>query len=157
MRQLLIAVCVLAMSSVCWAKGGKTEWQNLTTLQPGQKVQVVDNNHGKHSGAFLSVDDQSIKLHEESGDATFPRASVARVTVPAHRGRHVVLGLAIGAGAGAAIGAATGGCSNSSTYRCLGASRGEITAAAAAIGAAVGALVGALLPGHETIYRAPAQ
>lgn len=146
--------CIFALSSVCWARTDNASWESLSALRVGQKIQVIDKNNGKHSGAFLSVDNSGIKLHEKSGDTSIERENVARVTIPAHRAQHAVLGLAVGAGAGAGIGAATGGCSNSSTYGCLGASRGEIAAAAAAIGGAVGAIVGAVLPGHKTIYRA---
>ncbi len=154
MRKALILGCLLAIPCVSWAKGNKAAWGNLNTLQPGQKIQVIEKTNTKQSGTFSSVNDQGITLHEQSGDTTVQRENVARVSVPAHRARHVVLGLAIGAGAGAAIGAATGGCSNSSTYGCLGASRGQITAATAAIGGVIGAIIGAVLPAHQTIYRA---
>lgn len=155
MRKLLLAVCIFAVSSVCWAQANSNAWENLSTLRAGQKIQVIEKNKGKHSGAFLSVDNSGIKLHEKSGDTSVERENIARVTVAAHRAKHTVLGLAIGAGAGAGIGAATGGCSNSSTYGCLGASRGEIAALGAVIGAAIGAVVGAVLPSHKTIYWAP--
>jgi hypothetical protein len=154
MKKLTLAFCVFAISTACWARNDKTVWQNLSVLESGQKIQVIDKSHRKHSGTLISVDDQGIKLHEKAGDTAVQRDNVARVTVPAHRVQHAILGLAIGAGSGAAIGAATGGCSNSSTYGCLGASRGEIAGAAAAIGAVVGAIVGAVLPARKTIYRA---
>lgn len=154
MRKLLILACLLAIPCVSRAQGNKAAWENLNALQPGQKIQVIDKTKGKHFGTFLSVDAQEIKLHEKSGDSAIERENVARVTIPAHRARHALFGLAIGAGAGAGIGAATGGCSSSSTYGCLGASRGEIAGAGAAIGGAIGAIVGALLPAHKTIYQA---
>jgi hypothetical protein len=154
-RKVLLVLCAFALSNACWAQTDKATWENLNSLRPGQKIQVLEKVSGKHSGTFLSVDSQQIKLHEKTGDTAVPRENVARVTVPAHCVKHAVLGLAVGAGAGAAVGAATGGCSNSSTYGCLGASRGEIAAAGAAIGAAIGAIVGAIPPAHKTIYRAP--
>lgn len=60
-------------------------------------------NNGKHSGAFLSVDNSGIKLHEKTGDTSVERENVSRVTVSAHRVQHAVLGLAIGAIAGVVL------------------------------------------------------
>jgi hypothetical protein len=157
MKKMLILACLLAMPCVSWAQSNKAAWENLDSLQPGQKIQVTDKSKGKHSGTFLSAGAQGIKLHEKSGDSSIERENVARVTVPAHRARHALFGLAIGAGAGAGIGAATtrGSCNSSQPY-CLNVfTKADGAAIGAAAGGAIGAIVGALLPAHKTIYQAP--
>lgn len=153
MRKLFFAVFVFGLSSVCWAQTSSGAWENLSALHAGQKIQVIDKNNGRHSGAFLSVDHLGIKLHENSGDTSVQRENVARVTVSGHRLEHIVLGLGIGAGTGAVIGAAGGGCAAGND--CIGLTRGQTAGLAAATGGAIGAILGAVLPGHKTIYRAP--
>lgn len=147
-----MAVCLFVIPCLSWGATDVFAWQNLSTLRAGQRIQVIDKDHGKHNGAFLSFDDQSIKLHESTGDAAVSRENVARVRTSAHRIRHAVVGLAVGAGAGAVIGAMGGGCSAGND--CIGLTRGQTSGLSAAIGAVIGAIVGAVLPAHKTIYRA---
>ncbi|HLW82852.1 MAG TPA: hypothetical protein VKS20_12520 [Candidatus Acidoferrales bacterium] len=156
MKKLLILACLLAVPCVSRAQSNKAAWENLNALQPGQKIQVIDKSKGKHSGTFLSADGQSIKLHEKSGDSSIERENVARVTVPAHRARHALLGLAIGAGSGAGIAAAAapGKCGPSTPYCVNPLSKGAYAGIGAALGAVAGAVIGALLPAHKTIYQA---
>lgn len=147
-----MAVCLFVTPSLSWGSTDVSAWQNLSTLRAGQKIQVIDKNHGKHTGAFLSFDDQSIKLHESAGDKAVPRENVARVSTRAHRVRHAIVGLAIGAAGGAVVGAMGGGCSAGND--CIGLTRGQASGLGAAIGAVIGVIVGAVLPAHNTIYRA---
>lgn len=149
---LCMAVCLFATPSLSWGSTDVSAWQNLSTLRAGQKIQVIDKDHGKHSGVFLSFDDQSIKLHGSAGDTMVPRENVARISTSAHRIRHAAVGLALGAGAGAVVGAMGGGCSAGND--CIGLTRGQTSGLSAAIGAVIGAIVGAVLPAHKTIYRA---
>jgi hypothetical protein len=155
MKRLLILAFLLAVPCVSWAQNNKA-WENLNALQPGQKIQVIDKSTGKHSGTFLSADARGIKLHEKIGDVAVQRENVQRITVPAHRARHALFGLAIGAGAGAGIAAAAapGKCGSSTPYCVNPLSKGAYAGIGAALGGVAGAIVGALLPAHKTIYQA---
>ena len=145
MRKLWILACVLGMPCVVSA-----QWENLNTLQAGQKIQVVESSK-KDSGTFLSVSDKEISLQGKSGPQRIQKQDVRSVKLRAnrHRVRNTLIGAAVGAGAGAGISAAAW-----EPHGYLG-GRGTGAAVGAVIGAAGGAVVGALWPGHETIYRAP--
>jgi hypothetical protein len=152
MGKFWILACLLAMPSVVSA-----QWENLNTLQAGQKIQVVQTSK-KDSGTFLSVSDKEISLQGKSGAQTIQRQDVRSVKLMEnrHRLRNTLIGSAIGAAAGAGTGAAAyQPCSPTNSF-CVGpGGRGLPTAIGAVIGAAGGAAVGALWPSHETIYRAP--
>ena len=145
MRKLWILACVLGMPCVVSA-----QWENLNTLQAGQKIQVVESSK-KDSGTFLSVSDKEISLQGKSGPQTVQKQDVRSVKLMEnkHRLRNALIGAAVGAGAGAGISAAAW-----EPHGYVG-GRGTGAAVGAVIGAAGGAVVGALWPGHETIYRAP--
>src|SRR3984885_6363026 len=138
MGKYWILACLLAMPSVVSA-----QWENLNTLQAGQKIQVIENSK-KDSGTFLSVSDKEISLQGKSGAQTIQRQDVrsVKLMVNKHRLRNTLIGAGVGAGAGAGISAAA--------WEPRGFAGGRGTGAA--VGAAV---VGALWPSHETIYRAP--
>jgi len=145
MRKFWILACLLGMPCVVSA-----QWENLNTLQVGQKIQVLENSK-KESGTFLSVSDKDISLQGKSGTQTIHRQDVRSVKLMEnkHRLRNTLIGAAVGAGVGAGISAAA--------WEPHGYAGGRGTGAAvgAVIGAAGGAVVGALWPAHETIYRAP--
>ncbi len=150
MRSLLLIVCALAMPCASSAQSKQPSWGNLSTLQAGQKIEVVEKNLKKDTGTFAAVSDDGIRLNESTGEQTIPRASVMRVTLRhnKHRLRNTLIGAAVGVGAGAAIGAATYG-----NGRCF-CSRGGLAGFGAAIGLVGGTVVGATWPSHPTIYRA---
>jgi len=150
MRKHLVAALVFAMLPVSWAQNNQTDWQSLSQLQSGQKTQLIDANHQKHSGAFSSFTDQAIVLHERGGDQTIQRQNVLRVNVQgrSHRLRNVLVAAALGAGVGAGIG--YGASKNG-----IGFSKGDGAGLGAAVGFVGGAVVGAFVPSHshKTIYR----
>jgi hypothetical protein len=145
MRKFCILACLLAMPSVVSA-----QWENLNTLQAGQKIQVLETSK-KVSGTFLSVSDKEISLQGESGARTIQRQEVrsVKLMVNKHRLRNTLIGAAVGAGAGAGISAAAWEPHGFAGGRGTGAAVGAVS------GAAGGAVVGALWPSHETIYKAP--
>jgi hypothetical protein len=152
MGKFWILACLLAMPSVVSA-----QWENLNTLQAGQKIQVVENSK-KDSGTFLSVSDKEISLQGKSGSQKIQRQDVrsVRLMENKHRLRNTLIGGAVGAGAGAGIGAAAyQPCSPTNSFCVAPGGRGLPTAVGAVVGVAVGAAVGALWPSHETIYKAP--
>ena len=145
MRIFWILACLLAMPSVASA-----QWENLNTLQAGQKIQVVQTSK-KDSGTFLSVSDKEISLQGKSGTQSIHRQDVRSVKLMEnkHRLRNTLIGTAVGAGAGAGISAAAW------EPRGFAGGRGTGAAVGAVIGAVGGTIVGALWPSHETIYKAP--
>jgi hypothetical protein len=145
MRKFWILACVLGMPCVVSA-----QWENLNTLQAGQKIQVFENSK-KESGTFLSVSDKEISLQGKSGTQTIHRQDVRSVKLMEnkHRLRNTLIGAAVGAGVGAGISAAAW-----DPHGYVG-GRGTGAAVGAVIGAVGGAVVGALWPSHETIYKAP--
>jgi hypothetical protein len=151
---LILAVSfVLCTPRAAFAQSNKSAWENLSALQAGKTIQVVEMNSKKVSGAFVNVTDAAISLQAPGGEETIPRTDVRRVKLMEnkHRLRNAAIGAAIGAGAGAGAGAAVGrGNGNSGGFDF--AAQGAWIGAAA--GAVIGAIVGALLPSHQTLYRA---
>jgi hypothetical protein len=157
MRKTLFLVCVLAVPCASWGQGDQTSWTNLSTLRPGQKIQVVETNSKKHSGTFVSFSEAAIVYEDTAGGQTIPRQDVRRVKLMEnkHRLRNALIGGAVGAGVGAGIGAAKSECSGPDCINVIG--RGTVAAIGATVGAAVGAVVGAFLPSHHTIYSVNTQ
>jgi hypothetical protein len=129
----------------------KADWENLKQLAPGTKIQVVLNDSKSYSGEYQSRTDEAIAVRLATGEQTFNRQSVLRVSSKgqSHRWRNALIGLAVGAGAGLAIGASSCG-SNNSECQAPAASAGFL------IGIGVGAGVGAALPTGRwrDVYRA---
>jgi hypothetical protein len=153
MRKLRILVFVLAMPCTAFAQSNQSAWENLSALAAGHKIQVVEMNSKKVSGAFVNVTDAGISLQGQGGEETISRQDVRIVKLMEnkHRLRNAAIGAAIGAGAGAGAGAAVGrgnGNSGGFDFAKQGAGIG------AGAGAVIGAIVGALWPSHQTIYRA---
>ncbi len=162
MRSLLLIVCALAMPCLSSAQSKQSSWGNLSTLQAGQKIEVVEKNLKKDTGTFAAVSDDGIRLNESTGEQTIPRASVMRVTLRQnkHRLRNALIGAAVGAGAGAAIGAATyrapKPCQPGAGIGCFSLdlfSRSDFAWVGAGLGVVGGTVVGALAPSHPTMYR----
>lgn len=161
MRKLLFLVCVLGAPCASWAQTNPASWENLNTLQAGEKIQVLEMNSKKVSGTFVNVSDAAISLQEKAGQEMVQKQDVHSVKLMKHqhRLRNTLLGAAIGFGAGAGIGAATyHRCTSLAGFACIGdIGRTANTAAGAAIGLVGGTVVGAVWPSHKTIYRVTAQ
>jgi hypothetical protein len=153
MRKLWILVFVLAMPCVAFGQTDRSSWENLNALGAGHKIEVVEMNSKKVSGAFVNVTDAGISLQAAGGEQTIARQDVRRVKLMEnkHRLRNAAIGAAIGAGAGAGIGAEVGkGPSHGFGFDFAAQGAGIVAGA----GAVIGAIVGALWPSHQTIYRA---
>ena len=117
MRRLFwIHLSVLLLAS---AAGGQTpepsqrqkpeeSWDNLRTLQVGEKIQVVDQKLKSQDGRFRSVSDEAITFQADQDEVSVQRADVLRVSSRKGmgRGKHALIGLAVGAGVGAIVGCA---------------------------------------------------
>jgi hypothetical protein len=153
MQALLFAVCAIGIPSVCGAQAATGLWANVSTLQSGQKIQVVKMNANKESGTVVSVSDEAIVLHEKSGEHTVQKQDIRVVKLmrTRHRLRNALIGAAVGGGVGAGVGAAA---FHPCTGECIGApGRGGTSAVGGVVGIIGGAVTGALWPNHEIIYR----
>jgi hypothetical protein len=154
MRKLWIVVCVLAMPCAASGQSNKSAWENLSALQAGHRIEVVEINSKKVSGAFVNVTDAGISLQGQSGEQTISRQDVRVVKLMEnkHRLRNAAIGAAIGAAAGAgALGGLVNSAEGGFNFTAQGAGIG------AGAGAVIGAIVGALWPSHQTVYRAAAK
>jgi len=150
MRTTLFLTLVLGVCCASLAQSNRVPWANLSGLKPGQKIQVVETNSKKYSGAFESVSDSAISLRDAKGEASVQKQDVRSVKLLRNRRlRNTLIGLGVGAGGGAAIGAAIG----PSNGWIIG--KGYAAAIVGLFGAVCGAAVGALLPTHDAIYSAP--
>jgi hypothetical protein len=151
MRKLWILVFVLAMPCAAFGQTDRSSWENLSALGAGHKVEVVEMNSKKVSGAFVNFTDAGISLEGAGGEQTIPRQDVRRVKLMEnkHRLRNTAIGAAIGAAAGAgALAGLVNGSEGGFNFTAQGAGIG------AGAGAVIGAIVGALWPSHQTVYRA---
>jgi hypothetical protein len=156
MRKFSIVALLLGVPLVSRAQTAHNSWAALNALHVGQKIEVVETNLKKHSGAFSTVTDEAIQLREGGADVAIDRENVMRVTLleKSHRLRNALIFGAVGAGAGAGIGEAATRCSSSSGgLNLCGLGRGAAVAGGAVIGLGAGAGIGAAIPSHPTIYR----
>jgi len=147
----MFLICVLGTPCASWAQSNPASWQNLNTLQPGEKIQVTEVNSTKVSGTFVNVSDAAISLQEKTRQEMVQRQDVRSVKITAHqhRLRNTLLGAAIGFGAGVGIGAAT--------YQQGFLGRRFQAGVGGLFGVASGTVVGAVWPSHTTIFRVNAQ
>jgi hypothetical protein len=122
----------------------QADWGNLTKLTQGDEIKVVVDRGSSRQGTFQSVTDDEITVHFATGNQTLARQSVRQVMAKrgGNRGKHALIGMAVGAGAGLGLGAAADHFQSHQSLEAL------------PMGAAVGAGIGALLPsgGWKTIY-----
>jgi hypothetical protein len=74
MRKPWFLICILGITCASWAQTDQASWTNLSALQAGQKIQIVDANSKKHSGIFVNVSDTGIATQDASvgGDGANP-------------------------------------------------------------------------------------
>jgi hypothetical protein len=87
----------------------QASWANLSALQAGQKIQIVEMNSNKHSGTFVGFSDTAMSYQESAGEQTIRKQNVRSVKLMKnkHRLRNTLVLGGAGAGVGAGIGAAT--------------------------------------------------
>ena len=129
-------------------------WDSLKQLTNGQKIRVALNDTKSYKGEFRSVSDEAIVIHSRGADQSVPRQNVQQVYSkrPGHRGRHALIGAAIGAGAGLGTGAAIDADCSPQSFVCTG-NLGK--AIVTPLFGLLGAAIGAALPtgGWREIYR----
>jgi len=126
-------------------------WDNLKALRQGQEIKVVKNDVRAYRGIFQSVSDEGMTVALPTGNATFVRQDILRVSskTGSHHLRNAGIGAAIGGGSLAGVAAAKGDSSGDF-------GTGFVAVMGLISGSAIGAGVGALLPseGWRDVYRA---
>jgi hypothetical protein len=151
-----LALCVPGFSRSPVLPHGKKDWNNVTSLARAAEVRVELSGSRTVRGGVLNVAEDSLAVNSASGQETFTREQVLRISVrgPSHRGRNMLIGLALGAGAGVGYGAAA-----VSQQNCRIFCDSRIDAAAVGIstfvGAGIGTVIGAVVPTREwrEVYR----
>ena len=121
-------------------------WTLLRGIYPGQTTHVHTLDGLLNSGGFISTTDDNIVIRLRTGEQTFTKNQIKKISVrkASKRWRNAGIGAAIGASAIAVPVAAAGG-----TAEPLAAIHVSI------VFGLVGAGIGALFPGYDTLYRLP--
>lgn len=149
MKRFLVAVKILLCATLCstFVSAQSSGWDGVRQLSSGSQAKIVLRNGRSYNGHIRSVDDNGILL--ESGQSV-TKQDIKRVLTKTrgHRGKHALIGGAIGAATGLGVGAALD--ANCSSF-CLHEGVAILTPAFALIGLGVGAL----LPAHgwQEVYR----
>lgn len=122
----------------------KADWDNVKQLLPGEEIRVVLNDAKSYRGLLQTASDEAIVIRRATGDQTFKRESILRVSSKgqSHRGRNAAFGAGIGAVAmGAAFALACG--------------NGLCMVLGIIPGGGAGGILGAVLPtgGWHDVYR----
>ena len=157
MRTSCLRVALLLLNLLICCSLGVAEnpaWNNLKQLTPGQQIKVVLNGNKTVKGQYQSSTDDAITIWSKGADQTLSRTDVIQVSSrrTGHRGRHALIGAAIGAGAGLGTGAAIDNDCSPNSFICTG-NKGK--AILTPVFGLLGAGIGALLPtgGWQEIYR----
>ncbi|HPT25947.1 MAG TPA: hypothetical protein PLZ95_05965 [Bryobacteraceae bacterium] len=135
------------MAAPAWA-GDESDWNNLSQIRAGEKVQVVRQKMKTVNGNFESFSGDSIVVRQKAADVVIPKGEVVRVTITgrSHRLRNLAIGAAVGAGTGLLIGQIITRERNDDwqtiAYFCT------------VVGLGGGTGIGAAMPAHPTVYRA---
>ncbi|MBI4480653.1 MAG: hypothetical protein HY651_11575 [Acidobacteria bacterium] len=153
-RFIVLSLGVLMLSITAAAQVQEESWDTLRTLRFGQKIQVVDQKLKSQEGTFVGFSDEAISLRVSQDEVAVQRVDVLRVTSlkGMGRGKHTLIGLAVGGVGGLAVGLALG---SLFTEPNEGLKDPAFLPAFIGLGAGIGAGIGAALPaGRTTIYRA---
>jgi hypothetical protein len=132
----------------------KSDWGSLRQIAPGQTIKVAVKHGASSQGEFQSATEDALVLRLAGEDRSIARETVQRVAIKtnSHRGKHALIGAAIGAGGGLGAGIAIDNDCSATSIVCTG-NKGK--AIATPLFALLGAGIGALLPagGWHEIYR----
>ena len=144
-----ILFLVLAPQMVFAKDKANQSWDNLSRLQAGQKVQVVQMDMKSLKGTFVGFSEEALSLRIKKDEVAVARADVLRVSLrgKGKRGKSALVGAGLGALMGAIGGAGFGAAALEDA---------DFALIVAPMGAGVGAALGAAAPfaGYETVYRA---
>ena len=133
----------------------KSDWSSLKQIAAGQTIKVVVKDGTSSQGDFQSATEDALVLRVAGSDRSIARDTIRRISLKTngHRGKHVLIAAAIGAGGGLGAGIAIDNDCSPNAIICTG-NKGKaiLTPAFALIGAGIGALLPA--GGWLEIYRA---
>jgi|ERR1035438_6554749 hypothetical protein len=151
-----LLLMALAGSALAQQRASADKWANLARLAPDTEIRVALSGGRTVGGNLQNATSDSLAIRTAAGQATLMRTEIKRVQTKGEgrRGRHTLIGLAIGAGAGLAIGAVVDQRDSGKAFNFLP-SAGKILFTP--LGAIIGAIVGVAIPtgGWREIYRAP--
>jgi hypothetical protein len=133
----------------------KSDWGSLKQIAVGQTVKVAVKNGASSQGDFQSATEDALVLRVAGEDRSIARETVRQVSLKtnSHRGKHALIGAAIGAGGGLGAGIAIDNDCPPNAIVCTGNyGKGILTPVFALLGAGIGALLPA--GGSREIYRA---
>jgi hypothetical protein len=100
MKQLIAILLLVSL-----AQAETKTWDDLRLIASGQTIRV-HRSADKQKGAFIAVDETTLRLRTEGGsDLAVPRSEVTRVYAqsPSHRRRNFIIGAAVGVAVGALL------------------------------------------------------
>ena len=129
----------------------KQNWDNLKHLGPREQIRIVLSDFKAYRGEFQSVSEESVVVRVATGEQTFPRPDILRVSAKSKSRGHRNAWIGAGVGAGLGVVAVAMDCRNDR----LGCSPAGV-ALGVPFGAGLGAFVGVLVPsgGWHDVYRA---
>jgi hypothetical protein len=152
---LLVWIVAAMAASALGAADRKTEhanWENVKQLNPGQEIKVVLNDVKSYRGRIQTASDDAIVVRMATGEQTFKREDILRVSSKGepHRGRNAAIAAGIGAGVGAGLGYAASAKGDPNDTPGAGALGGAL------VGALLGGVTGTVVPtgGWHDVYRA---
>ena len=121
------------------------DWNLVRGINPGQTTHVHMLDGRMISGGFISTTDDNIVIRLRTGDQTFTKDQIKKISVrkSSKRWRN------------AAIGAATGAVAIGVLLAANDVEADPFVAGAVIFYGLAGAGIGALFPGYDTLYRAP--
>jgi hypothetical protein len=129
------------------------DWATVQALAPGESIKVALQDGGSIRRKFQSANDTGLIIAAGAGQKTLSRDNIRSISVKhnGHRGRHALIGAAIGAGAGLGMGVAVDNDCTKTSFVCTG-NRGK--AILTPVFALIGAGIGAALPagGWRKVY-----
>jgi hypothetical protein len=118
------------------------------SVPAGTAVEVIHGALKRSNGHLAGVTEESLTVETGNGLSVIARTEVVRMSVLSRsRGKHALIGMAIGAAAGAVIAAAAVKSNDIDIRHDL------IIGVPAALGGGIGAGIGAATGGPETVYR----
>jgi hypothetical protein len=145
-------LCVL-MAGDAAAQSKRGDWNILGGLATGTEIRVTLSGGRVVRGFLQKNDADSLLVNATISQETLARQDVKRVQSkrPGHRGRHTLIGLAVGAGGGLAVGAGLDHANQTGWFSDFG------KAFLTPVGAIIGTVVGVALPtgGWREVYRTP--
>ena len=137
-----LSMLVLAAASLV---AQADNWNLLRGIYPGQATHVHTLDGRFNSGKFISTTDDNIVIRLRTGDQTFTKDQIKKISVrkSSKRWRNAGIGAAIGA---VAIGV---------LFAANDVEADPLVAGAVIFYGLVGAGIGALFPGYDTLYRLP--